>query len=52
MLVTAGDDRALTDWFQALESPVAPSTVTTTADGVLVTFPLGEPEGLLPRVTP
>jgi hypothetical protein len=45
-------DGALADWFRALGSPVDPDSVVTTADGVLVTFPLGEPEGLLPSVSP
>lgn len=47
-----GDDEVLASWFRALEAPVAPASVVTSADGVLVTFPIDEPEGLLPHVSP
>jgi hypothetical protein len=40
----------LVEWFSALGSPVSPTSAVATTDGVLVTFPVGEPEGLLPRV--
>lgn len=40
----------LVAWFSALGSPVSPTSAVATTDGVLVTFPVGEPEGLLPRV--
>ncbi|MGD8166825.1 glycosyltransferase family 39 protein [Herbiconiux sp. P16] len=52
VLISSSDDDALAAWFRALESPVAPGSVVTTADGVLVTFPFGEPEGLLPPAAP
>ena len=41
---------AVTGWFGALDGPVKPSSVTVTDAGVLVTFPVGEPTGLLPHV--
>jgi len=53
VLIQAPDgaaDAALTSWFEALGSPVEPSAVVTTDDGLLVTFPIGEPAGLLPRI--
>lgn len=43
---------AVVAWFDALGAPVEPSSVTVTDAGVLVTFPVGEPSGLLPRVNP
>ncbi|MCS5719907.1 glycosyltransferase family 39 protein [Herbiconiux sp. CPCC 205763] len=52
VLVSSNDDASLDDWFRSLGAPVAPSSVVATSDGVLVTFPLGEPEALLPPVAP
>jgi hypothetical protein len=52
VLLRSVDDDALAEWFRALGAPVDPSAVAVTDAGVLVTFPLGEPEGLLPHVTP
>jgi hypothetical protein len=44
----AGEDAALQSWFAALEAPFAASGVDPSPGGLLVTFPPGEPEALLP----
>jgi hypothetical protein len=44
----AGEDAALQGWFAALEAPFAASGVDPSPRGLLITFPPGEPEALLP----
>ncbi|MCS5732137.1 hypothetical protein [Herbiconiux daphne] len=50
--VPAGDDPGISAWFSALGEPVRPASVTPSPDGLVVTFPVGEPEGLIPPAAP